>query len=74
MVLLASEKLQIILIAKIPWGERHYVGRWRKRWQASIDALLAIARQRTTSRFTSRDDDVFRDAHRGGSPGMFAAE
>ena len=41
-ILLAHEKRQNMEIAKLVGVERHSVGRWRKRWQDSFDALLFI--------------------------------
>ena len=40
--LLAHQKLQNVQISQIVDLGRHGVGRWRKRWQESVDALLAI--------------------------------
>ena len=41
-ILLAFEKLQNMQISEIVGVERHCVGRWRKRWQDSVEALMPI--------------------------------
>lgn len=74
MILLAYEKKQNTQIAKILGVERHCVGRWRKRWQDSVDALLAIELNEPHAVLRQTIIDVFRDAHRSGSPGKFTAE
>lgn len=74
MILLAYEKQQNIQIAKTLGVERHCVGRWRKRWQDSVDALLTIELNEPHAVLRQTIIDVFRDAHRSGSPGKFTAE
>jgi transposase len=74
MILLAFKKLQNIRIAEILCVERHCVGRWRKRWQASVDALLSIEMSEPRACLERAIIDVLRDAHRSGSPGKFSAE
>ena len=74
MIVLAFEKLQNIHIAEIIGVERRCVGRWRRRWQQSFDALLAIELNESRSRLERAIMDVFRDAHRSGCPGKFSAE
>lgn len=74
MILLACEKLQNVEIAKILGAERRSVGRWRIRWQDSIDALLTIEMNEPRAALERAIVDVLRDAHRSGSPGKFSAE
>ena len=73
-VLLAHQKLQNIQIEEIVGVERHCVGRWRKRWQDSADALLAVEINEPRAVLERAIVDVLRDAHRSGSPGKFSAE
>jgi transposase len=54
--------------------ERHSVGRWRKRWQDSFEALLAIEMNEPQAALERAIRDVLRDAPRSGAPGKFAAE
>ena len=74
MILLAYQKLQNIQIAEMVGAERHSVGRWRKRWQDSVDALLSIEMNEPRAVLERSIVDVLRDAHRSGSPGTFSAE
>ena len=74
MILLAYEKRQNIEIAKLVEAERHCVGRWRKRWQDSFDALLSIEMNEPQAALERAIVDVLRDAHRSGSPSRFSAE
>lgn len=81
-----SERALIILLAHqghnntrivslVDWElERHCVGRWRKRWQDSFEALLTIQMNESLAAFDRAIEDVLRDAHRSGSPGKFSAE
>ena len=73
-ILLAFEKLQNMQISEIVGVERHCVGRWRKRWQDSVEALLAIEMSEPRAVLERSIVDVLRDAHRSGSPGKFSAE
>ena len=50
------------------------VGLWRRRWQASFDALVAIECGETQAQLCRSIEDVLRDAPRSGSPGTFTAE
>jgi len=74
MIVLGFEKLQNIQIAEIIGVERRCVGRWRRRWQQSYDALLAIELNEPRSRLERAIIDVLRDAHRSGCRGKFSAE
>ena len=73
-VLLAHQKLQNIQIAGQVGAERRSVGRWRKRWQDSFEALLAIELNEPRAALERAIVDVLRDAHRSGAPGKFSAE
>ena len=50
------------------------VGVWRRRWQASFDALVAIECEESTAMLTRAIEQVLSDAPRSGSPGSFTAE
>lgn len=73
-VVLAFQKLLNSQIAKLVDAERHSVGRWRKRWQDSFDALLSIEMNESRAALERAIEDVLHDAHRSGSPGQFSAE
>lgn len=53
---------------------RQQVGVWRRRWQASYEALLAIQFSESSAAFERAIVDTFRDAPRSGAPGTFSAE
>ena len=73
-ILLGYERLQNGQIAELVGAERHSVGRWRKRWQDSFDALLSIEMNEPQAALERAIVDTLRDAHRSGSPGKFSAE
>jgi transposase len=50
------------------------VGVWRRRWQQSRDALIAIECRESTAALTRAIEQVLSDAPRSGSPGTFTAE
>lgn len=50
------------------------VGLWRRRWQASFDALVSIECRESTAVLTRSIEQVLTDAPRSGSPGTFTAE
>jgi len=50
------------------------VGLWRRRWQASFDALVAIECQESTAALRRAVEDVLSDASRSGSSGKFTGE
>jgi len=54
--------------------DRHCVGRWRRRWQLSFDALLAIEMNETNAALRRSVIDVLSDAHRSGRPSKFSNE
>ena len=53
---------------------RKQVGLWRRRWQQSFDALVAIECRETGAALRRAIEDVLSDAPRRGSPGVFSAE
>ena len=61
-------------IATIVGLARKQVGVWRRRWQQSFDALVAIECRETPAEFRRAIEDVLSDAPRSGSPGRFTAE
>jgi transposase/transposase-like protein len=50
------------------------VGVWRRRWQESYNALVAIECRESTATLTRAIEQVLSDAPRSGSPGTFTAE
>lgn len=73
-IVLAYQKLLNGQIAELVDAERHGVGRWRKRWQDSFEALLSIEMNESQAALERAIVDVLRDAHRSGSSGKFSAE
>lgn len=73
-ILLAFERLTNSEIATELDLERHCVGRWRKRWQESVDALLSIEMNEPTAALRRAIIDVLRDAHRRGRAAKFSGE
>ena len=53
---------------------RKQVGRWRRRWQQSFDALVAIECHESQAALRRAIEDVLSDAPRSGSLGTFSAE
>ena len=53
---------------------RKQVGLWRRRWQQSFEALVAIECRETQAELRRAIEDVLSDAPRSGSPGTFTAE
>ena len=53
---------------------RKQIGVWRRRWQESFEALIAIECCETTAALRHAIEDVLSDAPRPGSPGTFTAE
>ena len=53
---------------------RKQVGLWRRRWQLSFDALVAIECYESPAALRRVIEDVLSDAPRSGSPGTFTAE
>ena len=53
---------------------RKQVGLWRRRWQQSFDALVAIECREPRAALCRAIEEVLSDAPRSGSPGTFTAE
>ena len=53
---------------------RVQVGLWRRRWQESTDALVAVECRETTAELRRVIEDVLSDAPRAGSTGTFSGE
>lgn len=53
---------------------RKQVGLWRRRWQQSLDALVAIECHESQAALRHAVEEVLGDAPRSGSPGAFTAE
>ena len=53
---------------------RKQVGLWRRRWQQSFDALVAIECRETHAALRRAIENILSDAPRRGSPGTFSAE
>ena len=53
---------------------RKQVGLWRRRWQQSFDALVAIECRETHAELRRTIEDLLSDAPRSGSTGSFTAE
>ena len=53
---------------------RKQVGLWRRRWQQSFDALVAIECRENQAVLCRAVEDVLSDAPRGGCRGTFTAE
>lgn len=73
-VLLAFDKLNNLQIAKYLGVGRHCVGKWRRRWQSSFDALLAIEFNGPRAALRRAVEDTLSDAHRSGRPCQFCDE
>lgn len=69
---MAFEKQDNTQIARQLNVERHCVGRWRRRWQLSVEALLAIEMNEPSAALRRAVVDVLSDAHRSGRPGSFS--
>lgn len=53
---------------------RKQIGVWRRRWQQSYDALVAVECRESQAALRRMIEEVLRDAPRIGSPGKFTAE
>jgi transposase len=53
---------------------RKQVGLWRRRWQQSFDALVAVECREPEAALHRAIEEVLSDAPRSGSPGRFTAE
>lgn len=73
-ILLAFDGSLNVEIAKIVGLGRKQVGVWRRRWQQSFEALVAIECRETQAQLRRAIEDVLSDAPRSGSVGKFTAE
>ena len=73
-ILLAFAGLINVNIALKVALARKQVGLWRRRWQQSFDALVAIECRETQAELRRAIEDVLNDAPRSGSTGTFTAE
>ena len=73
-ILIACSGSLNINIAKEIGLVRKQVGRWRRRWQQSFDALVAIECCEGRAALRRAIEDVLGDAPRSGSSGTFTAE
>jgi transposase len=74
LILLGFDQWLNVEIAKEIGLDRKQVGKWRSRWQASFDALVAIECRELRAALRRAVEDVLSDAPRAGSPGTFTAE
>jgi transposase len=63
-----------VAIAEAVGLARKQVGLWRRRWQQSFDALVAIECRESHAALLRAIEEVLSDAPRSGSPGTFTAE
>jgi hypothetical protein len=63
-----------VAIAKEIGLTRKQAGLWRRRWQQSFDALVAIECRESHAALRRAIEEVLSDAPRSGSPGTFTAE
>jgi len=73
-ILLAFTGLLNVDIAAEVALARKQVGLWRRRWQQSFDALVAIECRETQAELRRAIEGVLSDAPRSGSTGTFTAE
>jgi hypothetical protein len=73
-ILMAFAGLLNGMIAEEIGLARKQVGLWRRRWQQSFDALVAIECCESQAALCRAIEDVLSDAPRAGSPGTFTAE
>jgi hypothetical protein len=73
-ILLAFAGAFNVAIADSVGLARRQVGLWRRRWQQSFDALVAIECRETHAELRRAIEDVLSDAPRSGSRGTFTAE
>ena len=73
-ILMAFAGVLNVTIAQDLGLARKQVGLWRRRWQQSYDALVAIECRETHAQLRRTIEDVLSDAPRSGSKGSFTAE
>jgi transposase len=74
LILLAFAGALNVAIADEIGLQRKQVGLWRRRWQQSFEALVAIECHESPAALRRAIADVLSDAPRAGSPGTFTAE
>lgn len=73
-ILMAFTGVLNVTIAQKLGLARKQVGLWRRRWQQSFDALVAIECRESPAALRRAIQDVLSDAPRSGSTGTFTAE
>lgn len=73
-ILLGFVGMLNLVIAEEVGLHRKQVGLWRRRWQQSFDALVAIECREPRAAVRRAIEDILSDAPRGGSSGQFTAE
>ncbi len=73
-ILMAFAGMLNVTIAQYLGLARKQVGLWRRRWQQSFDALVAIECRERQAELRRAIEDVLSDAPRSGSTGSFTAE
>jgi hypothetical protein len=73
-ILMAFTGMLNVTIAQEVGVGRRQVGLWRRRWQQSFAALVAIECRETQAELRRAIEDVLSDAPRSGSTGTFTAE
>jgi hypothetical protein len=73
-ILMAFAGMLNVTIAQEVGLARKQVGLWRRRWQDSFEALVAIECRETQAEFRRAIEAVLSDAPRSGSAGCFTAE
>lgn len=73
-ILLAFGKATNLEIAQKLNHGRHSIGRWRKRWSLSVNALLAIEVQEPHAALERTVADILSDAQRSGAPAKFSTK
>jgi transposase len=73
-ILLAFSGALNVAIADETGLGRKQVGLWRRRWQQSFDALVAIECREPCAALRRAIEEILGDAPRSGSPGTFTAE
>ncbi len=74
LILMAFDRKNNSEIAKELGLDRHCVGKWRRRWQLSFNALVAIEMNETDAALKRSVIDVLSDAYRSGRPPRFTDE
>lgn len=73
-ILMAFTGVLNVTIAQELGLARKQIGLWRRRWQQSFDALVAIECRESQTALRRAIEDVLSDAPRSGSTGTFTAE